>query len=503
MLFSELAKWMHSNFTACTQTLDDIYIETAALARGRISLPQPNTVIIIEVSDYLTFGLSSGNSCIMIGEGANLPDIKTNAILIQDKGVAVSQIYDMVIDKLRKQAHLNWELARLYHFFLTDDFIEPLMDHIYKLFGNQIVYVDYSHHVLSVRRNGEANVEEWDSAIAEGRHPANYIHKNFHNNVKNLISSKDYYYQELGGMAYYAWSVNDGKTLFGYFAILATNRNLREDDIAIMRRIVDLTAVKLCKKMIVSSKGDYSEIIKDLIIGGINDELDLDYRLMTRKWDKTDIYQIFLIDMQNSSERTMQYANSEIDSLHSSVKHIIYEQNIVVLVQNMNMLPYLIKMLCQYCIDSNLRAGVSEPFRNLFNLRAYFDQAEKAISFGNRMNPKDLIHYYASYKYIDWLTECNNKLDCKKYYHMIVEELDFYDAKNKTDFFSTLLAYLEHGKSINKTCACLHLHKNTVNYRIQRIKELFGIDYDDGQTTQHMYLSLKMHSLKREAAKAR
>lgn len=501
MKFSEMANWIQDNYTAFIQMAEDTYIEAVALTKSPISALQPGTIFIIESNSHESCDLLPGNNYIFIGDDVISPDTRINMIRIPDNGITAGQIYHMVDDKLRKQARLNWELARLYHFFLTDDFLEPLMDYIYNLLGNQIMYVDYSHHILSVRRNRESNVDAWDSAIAEGRHPENYIRQNFHTNVKQFLSSKNYYFQEANGIAHYTWPVNDGGTLFGYFAVLATDRALSEEDFTIMEMIVNLTAIKFSNNMLVSSKGDYREIFMDLISGGIKDELDLNYRLLTRSWDRAEIYQVFLIDMQNKSERAIQYVNSNIDSLIHSVKHIIYERKVIVLFENMNMLSDSIQTLSQYCIKSNLKGGISEPFKDLFKLKDYFKQAEKAISFGESLDQMNLVHYYRTYQYIDWLSECCRKIECQKYYHSIVEKLELYDAKNSTDYYTTLLIYLENGKSINKTCSYMHLHKNTVNYRIQRVKELFHIDYDDGPATQHMYLSLKIHSLEHEDAK--
>ena len=74
-------------------------------------------------------------------------------------------------------------------------------------------------------------------------------------------------------------------------------------------------------------------------------------------------------------------------------------------------------------------------------------------------------------------------------------DLELYDVHHKTDFSQTLLTYLECGRSINRTAKKMYLHKNTVNYRIQRIKDLFDIDYDDGETLLYIYLSLKLYDV--------
>ena len=490
--FSEIASWMQEHFAACVKVAEDTYIEAITLDN---TLPKPYTILLMQSDCVKKDALSPGNCYMIIGDTISLPDENVNIILIQDKQYTVSQIYGIVESKLKKQAQLNWELARLYPFFLKDNFIEALVDHIYALFGNHIAYSDYSHRILSARGAGKTKIDLWDSSISQGQLSTKYIPSNLQDIVKDLIHSGDHYYKKINGKAYYVWPVTNGKVVYSYYGLLATNRDLSDEDLTIMKRIVDLTLMKLSNNMPGASQGDYSEILKDLIVGGIKDELELDYRLLTQSWKRADNYQVFLIDTHNRNEKVIQYINNTINTpSFNSVKHIIYEFRIVVLLEGT--FSQLIRVLSQFCIRSDLKAGISEQFNNLFHFKDYLNQAERAITFGERLNPTNLVHSYKDYQYTDWLTECNEKLACKKYFHPIVEKLEYYDLQNRSDFYTTLLTYLEQGKSINKTCSIMHLHKNTVNYRIQRIKELFDFDYDDGQTTQHIYLSLKVNSLK-------
>lgn len=52
-----------------------------------------------------------------------------------------------------------------------------------------------------------------------------------------------------------------------------------------------------------------------------------------------------------------------------------------------------------------------------------------------------------------------------------------YDTENKTEYLNTLASYIENNCNQKKTASSLFLHINTIAYRIQRIKELFGIQF--------------------------
>ena len=54
-----------------------------------------------------------------------------------------------------------------------------------------------------------------------------------------------------------------------------------------------------------------------------------------------------------------------------------------------------------------------------------------------------------------------------------------YDKKNNSEYVKTLEAYVLSGLNNKQAAARLNVHINTLIYRINRMKELFGIDFAD------------------------
>ena len=54
-----------------------------------------------------------------------------------------------------------------------------------------------------------------------------------------------------------------------------------------------------------------------------------------------------------------------------------------------------------------------------------------------------------------------------------------YDEKNETSLYNTLYIYLKNDKNIMKTSRELFIHRSTLFYRLERIKKLTNIDYED------------------------
>jgi DNA-binding PucR family transcriptional regulator len=74
-----------------------------------------------------------------------------------------------------------------------------------------------------------------------------------------------------------------------------------------------------------------------------------------------------------------------------------------------------------------------------------------------------------------------------------VGELLEYDEQHGSELVATLDAYFQAGSSPSRTAALLHVHVNTVYYRLDRIKDLIGSDF----TTPRRALDLQVALLAR------
>ena len=72
----------------------------------------------------------------------------------------------------------------------------------------------------------------------------------------------------------------------------------------------------------------------------------------------------------------------------------------------------------------------------------------------------------------------------------IINTLMQSDRVRKTSYVETLFAYLAHSQKPAPTCAELHIHRNTLDYRLRKIEELTGLDWGDGDLMFRLYFSL-------------
>ncbi len=83
----------------------------------------------------------------------------------------------------------------------------------------------------------------------------------------------------------------------------------------------------------------------------------------------------------------------------------------------------------------------------------------------------------------------------QSFYLKTLESITDYDNKNGTDYIKTLQAYITHNKNTAKISKELFIHRNTVNYRLNKIEELFALDLNDLHTITNFQIAFHILSL--------
>ncbi len=93
--------------------------------------------------------------------------------------------------------------------------------------------------------------------------------------------------------------------------------------------------------------------------------------------------------------------------------------------------------------------------------------------------------YYERHQIIDQLLHSN--LD-------VSDIVDKFEKLNKTDkgmdFIETLKSYIENNGNINEVSSILHIHRNSLNYRLDRIESIFNLDPRKFEDLFSLYLGL-------------
>lgn len=152
-------------------------------------------------------------------------------------------------------------------------------------------------------------------------------------------------------------------------------------------------------------------------------------------------------------------------------------------------IPYILNSLEELnCIGVG-----SYIFENINDLLLQLEISETALKtwINERDNQKnnerivDCVQYL--FRYLVRYTHST----CKRFfYHPAIAAIQEYDQTNQTQLLYTLYRFLANDRNYAKTAQEMFLHRNTVQYRIERLQDFFSLDLDNIELRLHLLISL-------------
>lgn len=139
--------------------------------------------------------------------------------------------------------------------------------------------------------------------------------------------------------------------------------------------------------------------------------------------------------------------------------------------------------------------GISRRFDELADIGDYKWQAERALAVGSSLRPDKYNYHYGDYGADIVLDALVSAVPSSAFEHPALEKLKQVDAENKTDYYKTAKAYVDSRYDKKQTAELLHIHRNTLLYRLDRIAELVGFDLSDPtqQPNFSLYFAVEDH----------
>jgi len=237
-----------------------------------------------------------------------------------------------------------------------------------------------------------------------------------------------------------------------------------------------------------------AEVLADLIGGGLNDREMLSARRKAASLENARVFQIINIETQVSSNRSLQaeLKNRFAHAMPGSTIFIYREQLLIFLsgehagLLNGEMLDRLRTLLTE--IEGS--AAVSDEFSDLFTIRQHYEK-NRRLSTLKQIVKGDTISFYDRYKQLDMTTlavAASDAGELSAFARSAILEMRRYDRENGTEYVRTLWCYFRAHESLRLAAEMLFIHRNTIVYRLDRMKKLFGIELNSyGDNAQYYY----------------
>jgi sugar diacid utilization regulator len=132
--------------------------------------------------------------------------------------------------------------------------------------------------------------------------------------------------------------------------------------------------------------------------------------------------------------------------------------------------------------------------KGIDGLRRSFREAHQALEIGARLTMRRPIWFDEVQLYL-LLEVFTRGEEAREWFARVLGPLLEYDRRNRTQMVQTMEAYFDASQSLQQTALALHVHPNTLKYRLQRIRQVLGQDPFVGENQLQFYLAAKMARL--------
>lgn len=142
-----------------------------------------------------------------------------------------------------------------------------------------------------------------------------------------------------------------------------------------------------------------------------------------------------------------------------------------------------------------LNIGVGEPTARLINVRRSFTQAQEAIRVSGGLRSTDGVHFYEDLIIYQLLNSGVENEKSTELYTLSIRSLVEYDRQNETNMVETLDCYFACKCNVSETAKALYIHRNTLIYRIEKIKTILGRDLKNSEERLLLQLGLRIYQV--------
>lgn len=414
--------------------------------------------------------------------------------------VSVSESCDLFAAIIEESRDFDSDCQALTEAFFSDLGIQSLTNEATTIFGNPFWVIDVNFNFLSKPSRDFVDdpyiIQEIELGYVSNRNVEDLKERKIFEQIQR--TGKPYRYSVHADPAkqIIAAPVRIKSITVGYLQLFNSQKPYGPRDSELLEHLAKLVSLELQKSSFFSdNKGImYSYFLNDLLSRRMSNIETIRTRLKTLGLTLGKAFQVLVIDINTGN-----ITESSIQSIAAQIQFSLI--NSIYVIQK-NRIVFLINLFQEKAIDedslaelkrclflNNLNAGLSDLFFDILECAEYFQLACKAAELGKKITGAALLHQYRDITLFHLVELCGNSIPSSVLGRGCLEKLVEYDKLHDTDFYQTLYTYLNCMQSIPRTAAQMGIHVNTLRYRIEKIKELIEIHFEEGTHATELLLA--------------
>ena len=134
--------------------------------------------------------------------------------------------------------------------------------------------------------------------------------------------------------------------------------------------------------------------------------------------------------------------------------------------------------------DTDFQIGIGKSVEGYQRLKESYHEASRAIKYIDIIRlvtgdkNKSVVHY-SNLGFFQIFGEIDDMTELERCIPETLKKLYLYDDEHKGELITTLQMYLRNNQSIKKTAGAMFVHYRTISYRLEKIKQISGINFDN------------------------
>ena len=323
----------------------------------------------------------------------------------------------------------------------------------------------------------------------------------------NIITKFQYMKQMKGSCVQYVVKFAILNEMEIYITITEENRELTElDYMAIENAIINLQYGFLSEFAQDEVKKKYQRDIVHNILNGLLSSKEMTEAAAQLGMKESDTYRVvdFHTIKKNVQRKYTKEQLHEVGVIEGELMHLLPDALIyrnmdqIVMIQQVDSdqteLEYQKEMeeieeVIQQSIlyrkkDTDFQIGIGKSVEGYQRLKESYHEARRAIKYIDIIRlvtgdkNKSVVHY-SNLGFFQIFGKIDDMTELERCIPETLKKLYLYDDEHKGDLITTLQMYLRNNQSIKKTAGAMFVHYRTISYRLEKIKQISGINFDD------------------------
>lgn len=436
-----------------------------------------------------------------------------NIILIKDE--TLEDVYNKCRNFLKIQESVKDAANELLQVYLNDNTLLSVLNKTEELIHNPVMMLDQNYRVIAYSKLEKCEDAQWEECIANGYCSYEFISR--FNQLNEIRSSQKEIVPFFAGCMMSPMRRCISKIFFekkqiGYLISIESSSPFDETSL----QLIEIASKLLAKQIRIEKKTDEKDFhsvwdILNYAIEGRKGSIEVLRRYLRESgFYEHEQYYMIRVNMEEYTSH-----NYSTDRLNHTIREVFpkcvfsyYDNYIIILAQSKENLREVKKKIYgqeDFILTSNIKVTISDPFDELENLSRNDKQTQRAMELLKLLDHDKIIATYDEYRRYDMMifqNEQGKDMLSKSQRNQIPlfigtkeEKLYQYDKEHQTDYFKTAYVYSQHSRSLKETAKQLHVHKNTISYRVSRLKELFEIDLNQAKVRINLCLAYEAFRL--------